>query len=92
VDAFNRIAHDVKLGRDVDIFCFVNLYGCTIGDCTRIGSFVEIQRNAMVGARCKLSSYAFVCEGVTIEGRAASCSRRGESSPGHPGLRDDELS
>jgi acetyltransferase-like isoleucine patch superfamily enzyme len=62
-----RIAPDVKLGRNVGIYCFVNLYGCSIGDDSRIGSFVEIQKNATVGARCKVSSHTFICEGVTIE-------------------------
>ncbi len=64
---FSRIASDVKLGRDVIIHGFVNLYGCSIGDDTRIGAFVEIQKNAHIGARCKISSHTFVCEGVTIE-------------------------
>ena len=62
-----RIAPDVRLGRDVKIYDFVNLYGCTIGDETRIGTFVEIQKNATIGARCKISSHTFICEGVTIE-------------------------
>jgi UDP-2-acetamido-3-amino-2,3-dideoxy-glucuronate N-acetyltransferase len=62
-----RIASDVRLGRNVTIHCFVNLYGCTIGDDTRIGSFVEIQKNAMVGSRCKVSSHTFLCEGVMVE-------------------------
>ena len=62
-----RIAPDVRLGRDVKIYAFVNLYGCTIGDDSRVGTFVEIQKNATVGARCKISSHTFVCEGVTIE-------------------------
>ena len=61
------IAPDVKLGRDVRIFGFVNLYGCEIGDETKIGSFVEIQKNARIGARCKISSHTFICEGVTVE-------------------------
>ena len=61
------IAPDVKLGRDVRIFGFVNLYGCEIGDETKIGSFVEIQKNARIGARCKISSHSFICEGVTVE-------------------------
>lgn len=63
------IAVDVTLGKDVRIFQpeLVNLYGCTIGDETRIGAFVEIQKNASVGARCKVSSHTFICEGVTIE-------------------------
>ena len=64
---FSRIAPDVKLGRDVKIHGFVNLYGCEIGDETRIGAFVEIQKNAKVGKRCKISSHTFICEGVTIE-------------------------
>ena len=66
-DSFVRIAPDVKLGRDVKVFCFANLYGCTIGDETKIGAFVEIQKNAVVGRRCKISSHTFICEGVTIE-------------------------
>ena len=61
------IAPDVKLGRDVQIYGFVNLYGCEIGDETRIGSFVEIQKGARVGARCKISSHSFICEGVVLE-------------------------
>jgi len=66
-DVFSRIAPDVRLGEDVEIHDFVNLYGCSIGDGTRIGAFVEIQRNAKVGRRCKVSSHTFICEGVTIE-------------------------
>jgi len=62
-----RIAADVRLGKNVAIHCFVNLYGCRIGDESRIGAFVEIQKNAVIGARCKISSHTFVCEGVTIE-------------------------
>jgi len=62
-----RISPDVELGDDVGIFSFVNLYGCAIGDGTRIGSFVEIQRGARIGRRCKISSHTFICEGVTIE-------------------------
>ena len=63
------IAADVSLGKDVKIFQpeLVNLYGCTIADETKIGAFVEIQKNASVGARCKISSHTFICEGVTIE-------------------------
>jgi len=61
------IAPDVKLGRDVRIFGFVNLYGCEIGDETKIGSFVEIQKNARIGARCKISSHTFICEGLALE-------------------------
>jgi UDP-2-acetamido-3-amino-2,3-dideoxy-glucuronate N-acetyltransferase len=64
---FCVIAPDVKLGRDVVIYNFVNLYGCEIGDETKIGTFVEIQKNARVGRRCKISSHTFVCEAVTIE-------------------------
>jgi acetyltransferase-like isoleucine patch superfamily enzyme len=66
-DSFKRISADVRLGRDVKIYAFVNLYGCTIGDETKIGTFVEIQKNAHIGARCKISSHTFICEGVTIE-------------------------
>jgi len=61
------IADDVKLGRDVRIYNFVNLYGCEIGDETRIGTFVEIQKGAKVGRRVKISSHTFICEGVEIE-------------------------
>ena len=61
------IASDVHLGNDVKIYAFVNLYGCRIGDGSKIGTFVEIQKNATIGARCKISSHTFICEGVTIE-------------------------
>ena len=61
------ISDDVELGRDVRLSSFINLYGCVIGDETTIGAFVEIQRGATIGARCKISSHSFVCEGVTIE-------------------------
>ena len=61
------IASDVKLGRDVKLSKFINLYGCEIGDETKIGAFVEIQKNARVGKCCKISSHTFICEGVTIE-------------------------
>jgi acetyltransferase-like isoleucine patch superfamily enzyme len=64
---FNSIAPDVKLGTGVKLSKFINLYGCTIGDDTKIGAFVEIQKNAFVGKRCKISSHTFICEGVTIE-------------------------
>ena len=64
---FRCIAADVKLGKDVKLAQFINLYGCEIGDETKLGAFVEIQKNARVGARCKISSHTFVCEGVTIE-------------------------
>jgi len=66
-DAFLRVAPDVKLGRGVRLFGFVNLYGCEIGDETKIGTFVEIQRGTKVGRRCKISSHSFLCEGVTLE-------------------------
>ena len=62
-----RIAPDVKLGRNVVFHAFVNLYGCTIGDNSRIGTFVEIQKNAFIGRNVKVSSHTFICEGVTIE-------------------------
>jgi acetyltransferase-like isoleucine patch superfamily enzyme len=65
--SLSRIAVDVQLGEGVEIHDFVNLYGCSIGDRTRIGAFVEIQRNAVVGRRCKVSSHSFICEGVVIE-------------------------
>ncbi len=61
------IAPDVKLGQNVKLSKFINLYGCTIGDNVKIGAFVEIQKNAFVGNNCKISSHTFVCEGVTIE-------------------------
>jgi acetyltransferase-like isoleucine patch superfamily enzyme len=61
------IAPSVKLGKDVRIFAFTNLYGCEIGDETKIGTFVEIQKGAKIGRRCKISSHTFVCEGVEIE-------------------------
>jgi UDP-2-acetamido-3-amino-2,3-dideoxy-glucuronate N-acetyltransferase len=64
---FCLIAADVELGRDVKIYGFANLYGCRVGDETRIGTFVEIQKGARVGARCKVSSHTFICEGVTLE-------------------------
>jgi UDP-2-acetamido-3-amino-2,3-dideoxy-glucuronate N-acetyltransferase len=64
---FQSIAPDVKLGENVRIYNFVNLYGCEVGDNTKIGVFVEIQKNAKVGRNCKISSHTFICEGVTIE-------------------------
>src|SRR6185503_14145166 len=67
VPSYQRIASDVKIGRNVRIFGFVNLYGCEIGEDTKIGTFVEIQKGASIGARCKISSHTFICEGVTIE-------------------------
>jgi acetyltransferase-like isoleucine patch superfamily enzyme len=66
-EQFVCIAPDVRLGTNVTLSKFINLYGCTIGDDTRIGAFVEIQKNAAVGRRCKISSHTFICEGVTIE-------------------------
>jgi len=67
MDTYLAIAADVKLGKDVKLARFINLYGCEIGDETKIGAFVEIQKNATIGRRCKISSHTFVCEGVTIE-------------------------
>jgi acetyltransferase-like isoleucine patch superfamily enzyme len=64
---FARISPDVKLGQDVKIYAFVNLYGCEIGDESRVGTFVEIQKGAKIGRRVKVSSHSFICEGVTIE-------------------------
>ena len=64
---FNCIAPTVRLGKDVKLASFINLYGCEIGDETKIGAFVEIQKNAYVGRRCKISSHTFICEGVRIE-------------------------
>ena len=64
---FQKIAADVKLGRNVRVFAFVNLYGCEIGDDVKIGAFVEIQKGVKIGDRCKISSHTFICEGVTIE-------------------------
>jgi acetyltransferase-like isoleucine patch superfamily enzyme len=65
--SFQQIAPDVKLGRNVRIFSFTNLYGCEIGDDVKIGTFVEIQKGAKVGNRCKVSSHTFICEGVVLE-------------------------
>ena len=64
---YSRIADDVKLGRNVRVFAFVNLYGCSVGDNSKIGTFVEIQKNAVIGANVKISSHTFICEGVHIE-------------------------
>ena len=64
---YTCIAPDVKLGKDVRLSKFINLYGCEIGDETKIGAFVEVQKNAAIGRRCKISSHTFICEGVTIE-------------------------
>jgi acetyltransferase-like isoleucine patch superfamily enzyme len=67
MDVTRRVSPDVVLGRDVKLHGFCNLYGCEIGDETRIGTFVEIQKGAKIGARCKISSHSFLCEGVTLE-------------------------
>jgi acetyltransferase-like isoleucine patch superfamily enzyme len=63
----NSISPDVTLGENVKLARFINLYGCTVGDNTKIGTFVEIQKNATIGRNCKISSHSFICEGVTIE-------------------------
>jgi acetyltransferase-like isoleucine patch superfamily enzyme len=67
MDSYVCIAPDVKLGKDVKLAKFINLYGCEIGDETKIGAFVEVQKNARIGKRCKISSHTFICEGVTVE-------------------------
>ena len=67
MNEYCSIAPDVKLGKGVKLSKFINLYGCEIGDDTKIGAFVEIQKNATVGRQCKISSHTFICEGVTIE-------------------------
>jgi acetyltransferase-like isoleucine patch superfamily enzyme len=64
---YQIIARDVNLGKNVKIFSFVNLYGCEIGDNSKIGTFVEIQKGARIGRNCKISSHSFICEGVTVE-------------------------
>ena len=64
---YRCISPDVKLGADVKLSKFINLYGCEVGDETKIGPFVEIQKNAKIGKRCKISSHTFICEGVTVE-------------------------
>lgn len=66
-DSFQRVAPDVKLGTNVQLHAFTNLYGCEIGDDVKIGTFVEIQKGAKVGNRCKISSHTFICEGVRLE-------------------------
>lgn len=66
-DTLKKIAPDVILGKDVKIYDFVNLYGCRIGDFSKIGTFVEIQKGSTIGKNCKISSHTFICEGVTIE-------------------------
>ena len=67
IERLQCIADNVILGKNVKIFAFTNLYGCTIGDETKVGTFVEIQKGAVIGKRCKISSHTFICEGVTIE-------------------------
>lgn len=67
MNSYNCIADDVKLGKSVRLSKFINLYGCEIGDETKVGAFVEVQKNASVGKRCKISSHTFICEGVVIE-------------------------
>jgi acetyltransferase-like isoleucine patch superfamily enzyme len=69
MDEYQAVAPDVKLGKHVKLARFINLYGCEIGDETKIGAFVEIQKNAVVGKQCKISSHTFICEGVTIRDR-----------------------
>ena len=66
-DGDGNVGSDVKLGKDVKLAKYINLYGCEVGDETKIGAFVEIQKGATVGRRCKISSHSFICEGVTIE-------------------------
>lgn len=67
MNKYHSIAPDVQLGKDVRLSQFINLYGCDVGDHTKIGAFVEIQKNARIGKNCKISSHSFICEGVTIE-------------------------
>jgi acetyltransferase-like isoleucine patch superfamily enzyme len=67
MNEMQHIAPDVKLGKDVKLGAFINLYGCAVGDGTKVGAFVEVQKNAVIGRHCKISSHTFVCEGVTIE-------------------------
>ena len=69
METYNRIAPSVVLGRDVKLFGFINAYGCEIGDRTKVGCFVEIQKGVRIGADCKISSHSFLCEGVTIQDR-----------------------
>ena len=64
---YNRIADSVTLGEGVQLACYINAYGCTIGDECKVGAFVEIQKGAVIGRRCKISSHTFICEGVTLE-------------------------
>jgi acetyltransferase-like isoleucine patch superfamily enzyme len=67
MNSYQCVAPDVRLGQNVKLSQFVNLYGCEIGDETKIGAFVEVQKNARIGSRCKISSHSFICEGVSIE-------------------------
>src|SRR3990167_7175181 len=67
MNKYSSISNDVKLGHNAKLANFINLYGCTIGDNTKIGTFVEVQKNATIGKSCKISSHTFICEGVTIE-------------------------
>jgi acetyltransferase-like isoleucine patch superfamily enzyme len=67
MNEFVCIAPDVKLGKGVKLSKFINMYGCEVGDDTKVGAFVEVQKNASIGKRCKISSHTFICEGVTIE-------------------------
>jgi acetyltransferase-like isoleucine patch superfamily enzyme len=67
MNTYHCISEDVKIGENVKLSKFINLYGCTIGDSTKIGAFVEIQKNANIGKNCKISSHTFICEGVTID-------------------------
>ena len=67
MNTHNCIAENVQLGNDVQLSKFINLYGCSVGEGTKIGAFVEIQKNASVGKHCKISSHSFICEGVVIE-------------------------
>jgi UDP-2-acetamido-3-amino-2,3-dideoxy-glucuronate N-acetyltransferase len=67
LEAHQRIAPDVKIGKGTRVFAFTNLYGCELGEDTKVGTFVEVQKGAKIGSRCKVSSHSFICEGVTIE-------------------------
>ena len=82
---FSSISPDVKLGQGVKLSKFINLYGCQIGDDTKIGAFVEIQKNARVGKRCKISSHTFICEGVTIEDNVSNRNGMREAQGKAPG-------
>jgi acetyltransferase-like isoleucine patch superfamily enzyme len=66
MNKYISISDDVKLGKDIKLSKFINLYGCTIGDNTKIGAFVEVQKNAVIGNNCKISSHTFICEGVSV--------------------------